>query len=52
MKTEIFKCRGKLREFLSSRKEVYLRNLETKIMRVIFEENGKDELYQRGSWNN
>lgn len=49
MKTEILKCRGgKLREFLSSRKEVYLRNLETKIMRVIFEENGKDELYQKG----
>ena len=44
MKTEILKCRGgKLREFSSSRREIYLRNLESKIMRVTFEDNGKDE---------
>ena len=40
---KILKYRGsKLRKFLLSRKRVYLRQLESKIMRMIFEENGKD----------
>lgn len=45
---KILKYRGSnLRKFLLSRKIAYLRQLESKIMRMIFEENGKGNSRKR-----
>lgn len=45
---KILKYRGSnLRKFLLSRKIVYLRQLESKIMRMSFEENGKGNSRKR-----
>lgn len=44
MKTKTLKCRwDKLRKFLSSRRRVDLRKQESKIMKMIFEDNNKDK---------